>query len=54
MVSRCLEKGESLEIELIEVGQLRAKAEQLAWLEEMTELFSEPGEVKSLFSFLTL
>ena len=38
---------EGLEIELVEVGQLRAKAEQLAWLEEMTELLSEPGEVRS-------
>ena len=46
VVERCLEKGEGLEIELIEVVQLRAKAEQLAWLEEMTELFSEPGEVR--------
>ena len=42
-----MEKGEGLEIELVEVGQLRAKAEQLAWLEEMTELLSEPGEVRS-------
>ena len=46
VVGRCLEKGEGLEIELVEVGQLRAKAEQLAWLEEMTELLSEPGEVR--------
>ena len=46
VVERCLEKGEGLEIELIEVGQLRAKAEQLAWLEEMAELLSEPGEVR--------
>ena len=52
VVERCLEKGEGLEIELVEVGQLRAKAEQLAWMEEMTELLSEPGEVRCLWSRL--
>ena len=44
-VEKCLERGEGLEIELLEVARLRAKAEQLAWQEEVQELLQEPAEV---------
>ena len=47
-VERCLEKGEELGIELIEVEQLRARADQLAWLEEVAELLSKDKKVRSL------
>ena len=47
-VERCLEKGEELEIELIEVEQLRARADQLAWLEEVAELLSKDKKLRSM------
>ena len=46
-VERCLAAGEGLEIELAEVGRLRARAEQLAWLEETAELLAEAGEASA-------
>ena len=49
LVESCIELGEELEIELTEVEQLRARADQLAWLEELSELLSQDKKVRSLF-----
>ena len=48
LVERWLEVGEELEIELTEVEQLRARADQLAWLDQLEELLSRDQQVRSL------
>ena len=48
LVERWLEVGEELEIELTEVEQLRARADQLAWLDQLEELLSTDEKVRSL------
>ena len=45
LVQRCLERGEGLEVDLLEVVQRGAWGEQLAWLEEVRELLEDPAEV---------
>ena len=44
-VDLCLEKGEQLEIDLQELTQLKAKSDQLTWLEEVKEFLEDPSEV---------
>ena len=40
-VDRLLEKGELLEIEMVEIDHLRARADQLAWCNEVAELLTK-------------
>ena len=44
-VDQCLEKGEQLEIDLQELTHLKAKSDQLTWLEEVKEFLEDPSEV---------
>ena len=44
-IDKCLEKGEQLEIDLQELFQLKAKSDQLTWLEEVKEFLEDPSEV---------
>ena len=44
-VEKCLEKGEQLEIDLQELTHLKAKSDQLTWLEEVKEFLEDPSEV---------
>ena len=46
MVQRCLGEGEELDVEVVEVEQLRARADQLAWMKEVTELQANYKEVR--------
>ena len=40
-VERLIEKGELLEIEMVEIDHLRARADQLAWCNEVAELLTK-------------
>merc|ERR1719433_2314067 len=44
-IDKCLEKGEQLEIDLQELTHLKAKSDQLTWLEEVKEFLEDPSEV---------
>merc|ERR1719461_740424 len=44
-IDKCLEKGEGLEIDLQELVHLKAKSDQLTWLEEVKEFIDDPSEV---------